>query len=254
MTRKATEMRLLALLAALSLLPAMNPARADDFDSAGVKIHYTVTGQGEPVLLVHGLYSSARMNWDLPGTTKELALHYQVIAPDLRGHGQSGKPAGEAAYGTQMVEDLVRLMDHLGIKKARVAGYSMGGIIVMKLLVLHPDRVETAVLGGMGWLKQDSLLQRVWERMSPPNLGGTPPACVNAIAQLAVTADEVRAIKTPVTIIVGDKDPCRRLYVDPLERIRPDWPVRIIAGAGHIECIAKPEFKTELERALGRGT
>jgi pimeloyl-ACP methyl ester carboxylesterase len=246
-------MRLFALCTALVLMRGSYPARADDFESAGVKIHYTVSGQGDPVLLVHGLYSSALMNWDLPGITKELALHYPVIAPDLRGHGQSGKPAGEAAYGTQMVEDMVRLMDHLGIKKARMAGYSMGGMIVMKLLVLHPDRVETAVLGGMGWLKQSSPLQRVWERMSPPNLGGTPAACVNAIAQLAVTADEVRAIKTPVTVIVGDRDPCRRLYVAPLQTIRPDWPVRIIAGAGHIECVGKPEFKTELEKALAGG-
>jgi len=243
-------MKPFALFASLFFVGSMNCARADDFDSAGVKIHYSVTGQGDPVILVHGLYASALMNWDLPGITKELALHHRVIAPDMRGHGQSGKPTGESAYGTPMVEDLVRLMDHLGIGKARVAGYSMGGIIVLKLLVMHPDRVDTAVLGGMGWLEENSLLQHVWERMSPPNLGGTPPACVHGIAKLAVTRQEVQAIKTPVTIIVGDRDPCRGLYVVPLQRVRPDWLVRIILGAGHLECILKPEFKTALEAAL----
>lgn len=243
-------MKNLALLLPLLLLCHASPAAADQFDSAGVPIHYTVTGQGDPVILVHGLYSSAAMNWELPGIARQLALHHRVVALDLRGHGQSGKPQGEAAYGVQMVEDLVRLMDHLGIQKARFAGYSMGGIIVMKLLVLHPDRVESAVLGGMGWLKAGSFLQRVWARMSPPNLGGTPAACVNSMAALAVTADEVRAVKIPVTIIVGDGDPCRRLYVQPLQILRPDWPVHIIPGAGHIECITTPQFKTELDQAL----
>jgi pimeloyl-ACP methyl ester carboxylesterase len=67
-----------------------------------------------------------------------------------------------------------------------------------------------------------------------------------------VSQEEVLGIKTPVTIIVGDRDPCRRLYVQPLERIRPDWPVRTIAGAGHLDCIFKAQFKAEMEAALAR--
>src|SRR5215831_9348436 len=105
---------------------------AEEFDSAGVKIHYTVVGKGDPVILIHGLYSSAAMNWGLPGITAELAKHFRVIALDCRGHGQSGKPEAEGSYGTNMVEDVVRLMDHLHIAKAQVAGYSMGGMIAMK--------------------------------------------------------------------------------------------------------------------------
>lgn len=241
-----------ALLPILLFLGWTAAVYADDFDSAGVKIHYTVTGTGEPVILVHGLYSSAEMNWGLPGIIAQLAQHYQVIAPDMRGHGQSGKPVDAAAYGPEMAEDIVRLMDHLHIAKARVAGYSMGGMIVMKLLVLHPDRVTSAVLGGMGWLREGGFLQIVWERMSPRNTQGTPVACVHAIAQLAVTAEQVEAIKAPVTILVGDHDPCLPLYVKPLEKIRPDWPVHIIEGAGHLTCVTKPEFKAQLETALGR--
>ena len=91
------------------------------------------------------------MNWGLPGASALLAKHFQVITLDCRGHGQSDKPESEGAYGTNMVEDVVRLMDHLNIQKARVAGYSMGGMIAMKLVVTHPDRVTCIVLGGMGW-------------------------------------------------------------------------------------------------------
>lgn len=240
------------LLSFVILLACMAGVCADDFDSAGVKIHYTVTGRGEPVILVHGLYSSAWMNWDLPGTTAELAKHFQVITFDLRGHGKSDKPAAESAYGTEMVEDVVRLMDHLHIAKARVVGYSLGGMIVMKLVVMHPDRVTSAVLGGMGWLKEGGALQVVWEKMSPRDTMGTPPACVRSIARLAVTREQVAAIKTPITILVGDRDPCLSLYVKPLEAVRPDIPVHIIDGAGHLNCIMKPEFKEQLESALSR--
>jgi pimeloyl-ACP methyl ester carboxylesterase len=71
------------------------------------------------------------------------------------------------------------------------------------------------------------------------------------IAQLAVTRQDVQDIKTPVRFIVGEHDPCRRLYVAPLEAVRPDWPVRTVPGAGHLDCILKPaEFKTDLETAL----
>src|SRR5882757_5905362 len=120
----------------------------DQFDSAGVKIHYAVQGKGEPIILIHGLYSNSRLNWDLGGTTKLLAEHFQVITMDCRGHGQSDKPEAEDAYGINMVEDVVRLMDHLGIQSTRIAGYSMGGMIALKLVIMHPDRVSRAILGG----------------------------------------------------------------------------------------------------------
>src|SRR5579862_9568187 len=114
------------LTAALAL--ASLPLEADDFDSAGVKIHYTVQGAGEPVILIHGLYASAEKNWGLPGVIADLAQHYRVIALDCRGHGASDKPTGEHDYGVKMVDDVVRLMDHLHLPTANIVGYSMGGM------------------------------------------------------------------------------------------------------------------------------
>lgn len=225
---------------------------AEEFTSKGVKIHYVVMGKGEPVILVHGLYSSAALNWQMPGTITELAKRYQVIAFDNRGHGQSGKPVASDQYGVQMVEDVVRLMDHLRLSKAHVVGYSLGGMITMKLLMLHPERVSSAVLGGMGWLKADSPLQRVWETGKGRDNARVPAACLHGIAKLAVTEAEVKAIHVPVTIIVGDRDPCRQMYVEPLMRIRPDWPVHVINDAGHINCVMKRDFKAQLEAALAQ--
>ena len=226
--------------------------QAGDFDSDGVKIHYVVEGQGEPVILIHGLYASAVTNWQMPGIMGELAKHNQVVALDCRGHGQSGKPEEEGQYGVKMVEDVVRLMAHLHIAKARVAGYSMGGMITMKLLTLHPERVSSAVVGGMGWMKDGSALQRTWEGMKGRERMPVPVACLHGFVEFGVTEEAVKAIKVSVEVIVGETDPCRMLYVEPLRGIRPDWPVQVIPKVGHILCVVNPEFKAELKAALER--
>jgi pimeloyl-ACP methyl ester carboxylesterase len=226
-------------------------ACAEDFNSNGVKIHYTVAGKGDPVILIHGLFGSAKTNWELPGVTAELAKHYQVIALDCRGHGQSDKPEAEGAYGTNMVEDVVHLMDHLHIARARVVGYSMGGMITMKLAVTHPDRVVSAVLGGMGWHRTDMPMNRFWEIAGNRGKRTVPNACMHGFPALALTESEIKSVTAPVTVIVGDHDPCRRIYVEPLEKVRPDWPVHIIPDAGHLTCVAKPEFRKQIETALG---
>ena len=225
---------------------------ADEFSSNGVKIHYVVQGKGDPVILIHGLCSSAMMNWQLPGTVAELAKHYQVVAFDNRGHGQSGKPEAEEQYGVQMVEDVVRLMDHLQLRRAHLVGYSLGGMITMKLLTLHPERVTSAVLGGMGWFKADSPLQHFWDGSDARGSSIVPAACLRGIAKLAVTEAEVKAVRVPVTIIVGDRDPCRMMYVEPLRRVRPDWPEHIVHDAGHLNCIVKRDFKAQIEAALAQ--
>lgn len=220
------------------------------FDSAGVPISYTVEGSGPPVVLIHGLYSSADINWRLPGTIRELAGSYRVIAFDLRGHGRSGKPAEEAAYGVQMEEDVLRLLDHLHIPKAHIAGYSLGGMVAMKFITRHPNRVISAVLGGMGFFREDSPLQALWGNIRARAALGTPAVCLQSLGQLAVSETEVKAVRAPVAVLIGDRDPVRALYVAPLMRVRPDWPVTVIDGAGHLNCIAKPQFRDALKSWL----
>ena len=183
----------------------------------------------------------------MPGTIRMLAPDYQVIALDLPGHGKSDKPEAADAYGVQMVEDVIAVMDHLQIRKAHIVGYSMGGMIILKLLTRHPDRVRSAILGGMGWLRQGSPSQQFWTQLPERQRATTPSACAHSLGALAVTEDEVKAIRVPVTVLVGERDPCRRLYVAPLEQIRPDWPVKVIPGAGHVNCIFPPEFKNRIK-------
>ena len=121
------------------------------FDSKGVQIYFEEHGIGEPVVLVHGFASRAEHNWGATNWFTTLAPHYRVVALDCRGHGKSGKPHDSAAYGGEIMgEDVIGLMDHLGIKRTLIMGYSMGGRIVTGLLMSHPERLRAAVLGGIG--------------------------------------------------------------------------------------------------------
>ena len=238
-----------ALAAALACLlagaaPATEPTYGA-FDAMGVKIRYVTQGAGEPVVLVHGLYASAALNWQLPGIFATLAKDHHVIAIDLPGHGGSDKPAGDDAYGVQLAEDVVLLMDHLKVPKAHVVGYSLGGMITLKLMTLHPDRVLSGTLGGMGWLQEGGRNQKTWERMRNRE-SGTQTGLIPGIAKLAVTEDALKAIKLPVAVICGDRDVVYRLYVDPLKAVRKDWPVVDIAGAGHLDCIVNKEFRAAI--------
>jgi hypothetical protein len=98
----------------------------------------------------------------------------------------------------------------------------------------------------MGWLRAGSPLQKVWERMRP-GPGGRPPAVFfQNIGELALSEAELKKISLPVKIAVGDCDPVNRLYVQPLQRVRDDWPVVEIKDAGHINCIVREQFSNEI--------
>ncbi len=221
------------------------------FEVKGVKLQYLTAGKGEPVVLIHGLHSSAAMNWQAPGIFGALAKDYQVIALDLPGHGGSDKPEDESAYGLQVVEDVVALLDHLHIPKAHIVGYSAGGMITMALMAKHPDRVRSAVVAGMGWLREGSAQQKFWESPSRDR-GRVPVEFANGLARLALDEAEVKKIKVPAEVIVGSRDPVKRLYVEPLRRVRPDWPVVEIPEAGHITCVAKADFREAIESWLDK--
>ncbi len=220
------------------------------FDAKGVKIHYLMQGRGEPLVLIHGLYSSGEVNWGWPGIIAALAGKYQVIAIDMPGHGSSDKPEKDDAYGAQMAEDVVLLLDHLKIERAHVVGYSMGGMVAMKLMTMHPQRVISCILGGMGWMRAGSPLADFWEKMQVREGSRTPAACLHGLGRLAVTEDELKAVKLPVIVLVGDRDPVKKLYVEPLQGVRKDWPVIEITGAGHITCVVKTQFKEEIVKWL----
>jgi len=122
------------------------------FDSDGVRVAYIDEGEGEPILLIHGFASNIAANWIDPGWVRTLTkAGRRVIAYDNRGHGESEKLYDPDLYGAPMMaEDARRLLDHLGIGRADVLGYSMGARIAAFLVFAHPERARSIVFGGLG--------------------------------------------------------------------------------------------------------
>jgi pimeloyl-ACP methyl ester carboxylesterase len=123
-----------------------------NFRNDGVDIAYLDEGEGEPVVLVHGFASTKEVNWVNPGWVSTLTrAGRRAIALDNRGHGASAKLYDPAAYHSAvMAEDVRALLDHLGIGRADVMGYSMGARITAFLALAHPARVRSAIFGGLG--------------------------------------------------------------------------------------------------------
>ena len=122
------------------------------FQSGDVRIAFIAEGAGPPVLLIHGFASCVSTNWVEPGWVSLLVGRgFRVVAFDNRGHGKSAKLYDPALYGAGlMAQDARRLLDHLGIARADVMGYSMGARIAAFLALADRDRVRSAIFGGLG--------------------------------------------------------------------------------------------------------
>ncbi len=119
--------------------------------SDGVKIAWQETGEGRPLLLIHGYFSDADTNWIKYGHATLLAdAGFRVIMPDLRAHGKSDKPHDPAAYPSDiLVDDQFALIEHLGLTDFDLGGYSLGGRTVARMLA-RGYRPRRAIISGMG--------------------------------------------------------------------------------------------------------
>jgi len=122
------------------------------FRNGAVEIAYLDEGEGEPIVLVHGFASSKNVNWVYPTWVSELRKSgRRVIALDNRGHGESEKLYDIADYSIPiMAGDITALLDHLEIPRADIMGYSLGGRMAAWLALNRPERLRSAILGGIG--------------------------------------------------------------------------------------------------------
>jgi pimeloyl-ACP methyl ester carboxylesterase len=200
------------------------------FQNAAVDIAYLDEGEGEPIVLVHGFASSKDVNWVYPTWVSHLRqAGRRVIALDNRGHGESSKLYDPEDYhiGT-MAADVRALMDHLGIARADIMGYSLGGRITAYLARHHADRLHRAILGGIGLgliegggpdenvakaLEADSLeavthpMGRTFRAFADQTRSDRRAlaACLRGSRRL-MTREEVAGISVPVLIAVGTTD------------------------------------------------
>jgi pimeloyl-ACP methyl ester carboxylesterase len=249
-----------------------------------IDLYYESTGEGEPLLLIHGLGSSTR-NWELQ--VKHFSERYRVITYDLRGHGRSSKPPGPY-FMQSFANDTTGLLNRLGIQVAHVVGVSMGGMIAFELAVRYPDllkslviansypemRVETArehlekwqrllilellgvralgkVLSRRLFARPEQLaLRRTFVERWAQNDKRAYKACLRAILGWDVEA-RLGEIRCPVLVVASDRDywplEGKQAYTAKMPAAR----LVVIGDARHAVCVEKPEeFNRVLEEFL----
>jgi pimeloyl-ACP methyl ester carboxylesterase len=237
-----------------------------NFDSDGIRIAYRDEGEGEPILLIHGFASNTATNWaDTRWISFLVENGRRVIAFDNRGHGLSEKLYDPSVYGApSMAEDARRLLDHLGVERADVLGYSMGARIAAFLLFHHPERVRSVIFGGLGInmvrgmvgsgplakaLEQDSIGDvsndtarsfRAFAEQTGSDLKAMA-ACMRGPRE-KVSAEQLATIRVPVLVAVGTRDVIGGSGAE-LAKLIPGAQLLEIEGRDHMKAVGDASFK-----------
>jgi pimeloyl-ACP methyl ester carboxylesterase len=235
--------------------------------SDDAEIAYLDAGDGAPIVLVHGFASTKEANWVAPGWIDTLTrAGRRAIALDNRGHGESSKLYDPARYHSAvMAEDVRALMDHLGLARADLMGYSMGARNAAFLALAQPDRVGSLILGGLGirLVEGVGLPETIAEALEAPSITQvTDPqgyafrafaqqtksdlralaACIRGSRQ-TVSRAEAGRIAAPTLIGVGTKDPIAGSAQE-LAALLPNAVALDIPGRDHMLAVGDKVFKS----------
>ncbi len=232
----------------------------------GIDLAWREIGVGRPVLLLHGLFSNAETNWIRFGHAAAIAARgFRVIMPDLRGHGDSGHPHEAASYPPDILaHDGFALLRHLGLTDYDLAGYSLGGRTVLRMLVaggrprravlagmglqgvLHPNaRADhfRAVLTGIGSHRRGS---PEWMAEAFLKTTGADPQAMLALlgSFVATTFAELAAIDTPLLVVTGAEDQDNGSAEALAETLRHGAFVEV--PGNHMSAVTRPELGTAI--------
>ena len=221
----------------------------------GARLALHRLGEGRPLVLVHGLFSSAQMNWIKWGHAALLAeAGFEVLMPDLRAHGQSAAPHEAEAYPADVLAlDLMALIAALGLEDFDLGGFSLGARTSVRG-VLHGLRPRRLVLGGMGleglagWSGRQAFFLDVLDRFDAIRMGDPAYMTVQFMKSMKVdrvaarlllqtmtdtAPDTLAALTMPVLVVCGDPQA--------LVRALPSATHAVIPGT-HMGCVTQPEL------------
>jgi pimeloyl-ACP methyl ester carboxylesterase len=259
------RLRRARLAKALPRTPApISTQRSGHIDANGIRIYYATYGEGPPVVLLHGGLANADY-WG--NQIPALALRRTVIAMDSRGHGRSTRSLRPLGYDL-MADDVVALMDALGIPKADIVGWSDGAVVALDLAMRYLDRVGKifayAVNTTTAGTKHAAILHpavlafirragREYKRLSdtPKEYGSLLLQIIRMWASAPDWTDEdLAAIAAPVLVVHGEHDEAiKRAHVEYVAATIPGAQLLILPGSGHFAFLENPDL---FNRALVR--
>ena len=228
----------------------------------GTSLAWHERGEGRPVVLLHGYFSSAWMNWIKFGHAAAIAARgFRVIMPDLRAHGDSAKPHDPAAYAPDILaDDGFALIAHLGLTEYDLGGYSLGGRTTVRMLA-RGAQPRRAIVAGMGY---GGLVATSARKAHFANILDRPDGFEkfspewNAQAFLKTTkgdwtalrllldsfvdtpAADIAAIDVPTLVLSGDEDEDNG-SVDELAAALP-LATLVRTPGGHMSAVTKPDL------------
>jgi pimeloyl-ACP methyl ester carboxylesterase len=237
----------------------------------GAALAYRETGEGRPLVLIHGYFSTATVNWVRYGHVSTIAARgYRVIMPDLRGHGDSAKPHEAAAYPPDVLtDDGFALIEQLGLTDYDLGGYSLGGRTTIRMLArgAAPRRAIVAGMGLEGIVHtggRSAYFRRIlgnlgtFERGSSEwmaeaflkTVGGDPVALLHVLGTSVDTPREALArIGVPTLVLVGAEDGDNG-SAQALAAALPDGRYAAVPG-NHMSAVTRPELGAAIADFLG---
>ena len=237
----------------------------------GQELAWRELGEGRPLVLVHGYFSTGVVNWVQYGHADRLAKEgHRVIMPDLRGHGESAKPHDPQAWPRDVLaDDVLALVDHLGLDGYDLGGYSLGARTVVRMLVrgAAPDR---AVVAGMGLAGMTDTgagtdhYRRVLTRFGSftpgdpeflaqaflKTVGGDPQALLHVLdTNVDTREDQLAEVGVPTLVLMGEEDHDHGSGPE-LADVLPRGASATVPGS-HMGAVARPELGETIADWLG---
>ena len=237
----------------------------------GLEMYYEIHGSGDPIVVLHGAYMNADAMAPL---VQLLAQNYLVILPEAQGHGRTGDIDRPLSYES-MADDVAALLESLGIAKAHVFGYSLGGSTALQVAIRHPEKVDKLIVVSATYSSEGVYpeMLAMFPTITPEMFAGSPmeteymrlapnkenwPVLVQKLVDLDSQvpdwpAADIQAIAAPTLIVIGDADIVKPDHAVEMYRLRggdvasdmvgmPESRLAIIPGTNHIGVMFKPEL------------